>query len=281
MKMTTIVATALVAILAANPAFAEDKKWTEVRIGTEGDYAPWNFTKPDGTIAGFEVDLFNDLCQRMGVKCTFMAQDFDSMIPALNAGKFDAIVDSLTITDKRKEVIDFSIPYGTLCYTFATSDGDIETKLPPDDTIISLDNEAATNAALDKIKAALTDKTIGTLAGGGSVAFVNTYLQGTTLLRQYKTPDARDLDFTAGRLDVIIGTKDQLTDLAKKPGNDSIKVVGPCFQGGILGQGVGVGLRKADTDLKALFDKAIAEAKADGTIKKLSTPVFGVDLTPQ
>lgn len=64
-------------------------------------------------------------------------------------------------------------------------------------------------------------------------------------------------------------------------GNDSIKVVGPCFQGGILGQGVGVGVRKADTDLKALFDKAIADAKADGTIKKLSEPVFGVDLTPQ
>ncbi|CAN7693920.1 transporter substrate-binding domain-containing protein [Mesorhizobium sp. LjRoot246] len=281
MKYTTRLAVVLVVLVAAYPAFAKDKKITEVLIATEGGYQPWNYTKPDGTIAGFEIDLANDLCSRMKVKCTFTAQSFDSMIPALNAGKFDAIMDSLTITPKREEVIGFSAPYGSLCYTFATSNSDIESKLKPDDSIISLDNEPATKSALDLLKAAFTDKTIGTLAGGGSVAFVDTYLKGSTLMRQYKTPEARDLDLAAGRLDVIIGTKDQLVDLVKKPGNESVKVVGPCFQGGLLGKGVGVGVRKEDTNLKALFDKAIAEAKKDGTIKKLSVPVFGVDLTPQ
>jgi len=281
MKIHTSLAVALIALVATNTAYAEDKKWTEVRIATEGGYQPWNYTKPDGTIAGFEIDLANDLCKQMQVKCTFTAESFDSMIPALNAGKFDAIMDALTITPKREEAIGFSVPYGTLCYTFATSNSDIESKLPPNGTIISLDNESATTSALAPIKAAFKDKTIGTLAAGGSVAFVDSYLKDTTLMRQYKTPEERNLDLAAGRLDAIIGTKDQLVDLAKKPGNERVKVVGPCFQGGVLGKGVGVGVRKQDTDLKAMFDKAIAQAKQDGTIKELSVPVFGVDVTPQ
>jgi len=273
--------TALMALLIADPSFAKDKTYTEIVIATEGGYQPWNYTKPDGTIAGFEIDLANDLCSRMKIKCTFSAQSFDSMIPSLNAGKFDAIMDSLTITPKREEVISFTAPYGSLCYTFATSNTDVQGKLKAEDRVISLDSESATKSALEPIKAAFTDKTIGTLAGGGSVAFVDANLKGSTLMRQYKTPEARDLDLTAGRLDVIIGSKDQLVDLVKKPGNESVKIVGPCFQGGLLGKGVGVGLRKDDKSLKALFDKAIAEAGKDGTIKKLSIPAFGVDLTPQ
>lgn len=281
MNMTARLATALALLAVANPAFAAGKKWTEVSIATEGGYQPWNYTKPDGTLAGFEIDLANDLCNRMKVKCTFTAQAFDSMIPALNAGKFDAIMDSLLITPKREEAIGFSIPYGTLCYTFATTAADIVGGLKGNDSIVSLDNEAATKGAVETVKAALKDKTIGTLAAGGSVTFVDTYLKGVTLTRQYKTPEARDLDLSAGRVDVVIGTKDQLTDLVKKPGNEPVKIAGPCFQGGALGKGVGVGVRKKDTELKALFDKAIAESKKDGTIKKLSEPVFGVDVTPQ
>lgn len=281
MKQNISLAVALAALTVAHPGFAKDKKYTEILIATEGGYQPWNYTKPDGTIAGFEIDLANDLCGRMKIKCTFTAQSFDSMIPSLNAGKFDAIMDSLTITPKRQEVINFTAPYGSLCYTFATSSSDIQSKIKAEESVISLDNETATKAALEPIKAAFTDKTIGTLSGGGSVAFVDANLKGSTLMRQYKTPEARDLDLAAGRLDVIIGSKDQLVDLVKKPGNEAVKLAGPCFQGGLLGKGVGIGLRKDDTVLKAMFDKAIEEASKDGTIKKLSVPAFGVDLTPQ
>jgi octopine/nopaline transport system substrate-binding protein len=281
MKSYKAIATGLIIMAAASAAHAENKKWTEVRIATEGGFIPWNYTKPDGTLAGFEIDLANDLCRRMQVKCTITAQAFDSMIPALNAGKFDALIDAVTITPKRAEVIGFSVPYGSICYTLATSSDDIAKTLPADDRIISLDDEAATTSELEPMTAALKDKTIGTLAAGGSVAFVEKYLKGTTLMRQYKTPEARDLDLAAGRVDVIVGGKDTLMAASKKPGNESMKIAGPCFQGGVIGKGVGVGLRKEDTGLKALFDKAIAEAQKDGTIKNLSVPVFGIDVTPQ
>jgi octopine/nopaline transport system substrate-binding protein len=282
MKASVLMAAVAAVALTNLGARADDKKWTEIRIVTEGGFLPWNYTKPDGTVAGFEIDLVHNLCDRMNVKCTIATQSFDGMIPALNSGKYDAIVDDLAITPKREEVIAFSVPYAALCYTFATlKDSDIAKKLPPDDRVISLENEAAAAKALEPIKAALKDKSIGTLSAGTSVAFVDTYLKGVTLMRQYKTPDARDLDLVSGRVDVITGSKDALLGAAAKQGNSGIIIAGPCFQGGVVGKGAGVGLRKEDTALRAMFDKAIKEAQADGTIRKLSEPIFHMDVTPQ
>ncbi|MCP3461049.1 transporter substrate-binding domain-containing protein [Bradyrhizobium sp. CCGUVB23] len=282
MTRNKVIATTLIALAAAGTVEAQDRKWTEVRIVTEGGFLPWNYTKPDGTLAGFEIELANDLCRRMQVKCTITAQSFDSLIPALNAGKFDAIIDDVAITAKREEVIAFSRPYASLCYTFATSsDSDLASKLQADDRIIPLANEAAVASALEPLKTAFKDKTLGTLSAGTSVAFVEAYLKGVAQTRQYKTPEARDLDLVSGRVDVIVGSKDALLAASAQQGKDSMKIVGPCFQGGVVGKGAGIGLRKQDADLKAMFDKAIAEALEDGTIKKLSMPIFGMDVTPQ
>ena len=264
-----------------NAAHAEDKDWKEIHIATEGGFVPWNYTKADGTLAGFEIDLAKDLCDRMKVKCTITAEAFDSMIPALNAGKFDAIMDDLAITPKREEAILFSTPYASLCYTFATTkDSDLAKALPADDNIYSLNTPGAADKAMDAVKAALKDKTLGTLAAGTSVSFTEAYLKGSALVRQYKTPQARDLDLVAGRVDAIVGSKDSLLATSKKPGNENMQIAGGCFAGGVVGKGAGVGLRKTDTKLKEMFDKAIASAKADGTIERLSKPVFGLDVTP-
>ncbi len=103
-------ATFLAAALAFAPtAFAKD--WKTVVIGMEGAYEPWNLTDSSGKIVGFEVDLVNDLCKRAGFECKIIAQDWDGMIPGLKAGKFDVIMDGMSITDERKKEIDFSKPY--------------------------------------------------------------------------------------------------------------------------------------------------------------------------
>ena len=273
---------AVASTLTFAPAAHAQKQWTEVKIVTEGGFLPWNYTKPDGSLAGFEIDLAYELCRRMGVKCTVTAQAFDGMIPGLNAGKFDAIIDDVAITPRREEVIAFSVPYAALCYTFATLKGsDVAEKLPPSDDVITLENKAAADKALHGVRAALKDKAVGTLAAGTSVAFADSYLKGTALTRQYKTPDARDLDLIAGRVDAIVGSKDALLSIASKAGSADVVLAGPCFQGGVVGKGAGVGLRKQDAELKAMFDKAIREAQADGTIKRLSEPVFHMDVTPR
>src|ERR1700688_4944215 len=92
-------------------SLAEAKDWKTVVIGMEGAYEPYNLTDPSGKIVGFEPDLVMDLCGRMKVECKIIAQDWDGMIPGLQAGKFDVIMDGMSITEERMKEIDFSKPY--------------------------------------------------------------------------------------------------------------------------------------------------------------------------
>ena len=82
-----------------------------LRIATEGTYAPFNYTNPDGSLGGFDVDIANALCNKMQTECQIIAQDWDGIIPALKTGKFDAIVAAMSVTPERSEQVDFSEPY--------------------------------------------------------------------------------------------------------------------------------------------------------------------------
>jgi octopine/nopaline transport system substrate-binding protein len=100
-------------------------------------------------------------------------------------------------------------------------------------------------------------------------------------IREYKTTEAHDLDLAAGRIDGILADSATLRGTLEKPEFKDYAIVGPGFTGGVLGRGVGVGMRKDDTELKAMFDDAIKAAIADGTVKKISEKWFKSDLTPQ
>lgn len=263
-------------------AMAQEKTWTKIRVATEGAFAPWNFTKPDGTLDGFEIELYKDLCSRMKVECTIEAQSFDGIIPALNAGKFDAIMAGMSATAKREEVMAFTQPYGTTGQTFAVLKSGPLAAMPLNGKVFSLaSNEASAAAAIEELKPFLKGKTIGVQGSSIAANFLDKYLKGTAEIREYKTTEQHDLDLTAGRLDVIMASTAYLSGAAAKAGNEEMTLVGPRFQGGMLGRGSSVGLRKSDPELKAMFDKAITEAKADGTIEKLSMKYFGFDVTPR
>jgi octopine/nopaline transport system substrate-binding protein len=263
-------------------AMAQEKTWTKIRVATEGAFAPWNFTKPDGSLDGFEIELYKDLCSRMKVECTIEAQSFDGIIPALNAGKFDAIMAGMSATAKREEVMAFTQPYGTTGQTFAVLKSGPLANLPLNGKIFSLaTNEAGAAAAVEELKPTLKGKTIGVQGSSIAANFLDKYLKGTAEIREYKTTEQHDLDLTAGRIDLIMASTAYLSGAAAKAGNEEMTLVGPRFQGGMLGRGSSVGLRKSDPELKAMFDKAITEAKADGTIEKLSMKYFGFEVTPR
>jgi octopine/nopaline transport system substrate-binding protein len=273
---------ATVLVAAATAAHSEDKKWTAVSIATEGAFKPYNFTKPDGTLDGYEIELSKYLCDHMKVECKVVVQNFDGMIPALNAGKFDAIISGMSATAKREEVIAFSDSYGSTGQAFATSKSSELANLPQKGQVFSLaSDEAGAVAEIDRIKPMLQGKTIGVQTASTGAAFVNKYLKDVVEVREYKTTEEHDLDLKAGRVDLVMASMAYLTTASQKPGNEDMTTTGPRFQGGFLGRGSSVGLRKDDAELKAMFNDAIAAAKADGTIKMLSEKWFGFDVTPK
>ncbi len=260
----------------------ESKKWTTVRIGTEGAFRPFNFTRPDGTLDGYEIELYKVLCKSMQVKCEIVIQPFTSMIPALNAGKFDAIMSGMSATDKRREVIAFSVPYSNSGQTFAALKDSPLAKLPDTGVRFSLNNdEAGAIKELDKIKPLIEGKTIGVQTASIAANFLSHYLKGVVKVREYKTTEEHDLDLNAGRVDFIIASSTYLNGAREKSGNANMVLAGPSFIGGMLGSGSAIGLRKSDVELKKMFDDAILKAKQDGTLKKLGIKWFGQDVTPQ
>ena len=176
------------------------------------------------------------------------------------------------------EVITFSRPYTQSPSTFAVlKDGPLA-NLPVNR--LSLDDEAATEAAVKVLTPLLKGKVVGVQVSTIQADLLAKYFKGVVEVRTYKTTEEHDLDLQAGRVDAVIGSTSYFVSTLAKPGGDKVKLAGPLFTGGLLGKGAGVGLRKADTDLQAMFTTAINAALADGTIKKLSLQWFKTDISP-
>lgn len=274
MNLKTILCASL--LLVGGQAVAQEQTIT---IATEGAYAPWNFSGPNGTLEGFEIDLANALCERMKVKCEIIAQNWDGIIPSLTAKKYDAIMAAMSVTEARKEVIDFSIPYAAAINTMVVPvDGPLA-NLPGTGESYNLDTQAeAAKSRLAEVAAALEGKVVGVQGSTTASTFLETYLPGVET-REYKSTEEHNLDLVSGRLDAVLANATVLAASLETPEMKAVKFAGPMFSGGIFGV-TAVGLRKEDTALKAQFDEAIAAALADGTIKQLSEKWFGIDISP-
>lgn len=279
--MSTLRSLGLAAVAFATVASGALAQPKSITIASEGAYAPWNIMKPGGVLDGYEIDLAKDLCKRMKVECKIVATDWDGMIPALQAGKFDAIMAGMNITDKRKETIAFSEPYGATPNGFLVVKGGPLAQLPGTGSTFSLKTQEAEGLkAIAAMKAAAKGKTLGAQGSTTNANFLDKYFKDVADVREYKTAEQHDLDLQAGRLDATFAQLSYQNETVKKLG-DGYVLAGATFTGGVLGEGVAAGLRKQDVELKAAFDAAIKAATADGTIKALSVKWFGFDITPQ
>ncbi|MGD0639306.1 MAG: transporter substrate-binding domain-containing protein [Roseiarcus sp.] len=260
---------------------ASAKDWKTVVIGMEGAYEPYNLTDPNGKIVGFEPDVAMDACARMKVECKIIAQDWDGMIPGLQAGKFDVIMDGMSITDERKKQIDFSIPYASVPAAFATAKTSPLAKMALNGKAINFDKDkAGGEAAIKALKEALKGKTIGVQVSTTHATFVGDNLKDVATIKEYKTTDERDLDLKSGRIDAVLDDQPTIVAMLGKDDAKDFTSFGPLLTGGDFGVGVGMGLRKTDADLTAKFDAALKSAFADGSIKKYSLKWFKIDTTP-
>ncbi len=263
--------------LACSPP-AQAKDWKTLTIALEGSYEPWNLTKPDGTLGGLEPELAADLCARMKVECKLIAQDWDGMIASLNGGKFDVIMDALSVTPERKDVIAFSIPYAATPAAFVVSKTGDLAKMPGTGTAITLTGTDADKAAVEPLRAALKGKSIGIQSATVYSKFIYDNFKDIATIREYKTPAEHDLDLVAGRIDAAFDDATYFSLAMTKPDNADLAFGGPQIDGPIWGEGEALGLRKGDADLKAMFDTAIKAALADGTVKALSLKWFKLDV---
>ena len=276
-KIATAVAAATVAFgVSAGAALAAD--WSKITIATEGAYAPWNFTDSNGNLVGFEIDLAQDLCKRMGAECSIIGTAWDGIIPSLQGGKFDAIMAGMSITEKRKQVISFSAAYAATPAKLAVLKDSPLLKADLVDMKANLDSiEPAEKDAIEKMKAALKGKTVGVQVSTTHANFLEEFFSGTVDIKSYDTQENLDLDLLAGRVDAALASLSYWKPALDGDLGQKATVIGTEFTGGPFGSGVGVGIRQQDADLNEKFTAAIGQACADGTIRKLAMQWFGFD----
>jgi polar amino acid transport system substrate-binding protein len=248
-------ATALLALTAVSGAKAEEKV---VRIGTEGAYPPFNFIDQSGKLEGFDVDIGLALCEKMKVKCELVAQDWDGIIPALLAGKYDFIIASMFITDERKKVVNFTDPYYVAAMTHVVAKG---------------------SDLKDFTDAGLAGKSVGAQSSTTQAEYIQKMYPSADI-RLYKTQDEANLDMANGRLDVMVGDYLPLLEWTTKSEDGKCcelagdAITDPAF----VGEGVGMAVRKEDNELRQNLNKALAEILADGTYKKINDKYFTINI---
>ena len=262
--------------VAAIMIFFSSAQADSIRIGTEGAYPPWNAKDESGKLIGFEVELANWLCIYMEADCTLVEQDWDGMIPGLIMRKYDAIMAGMSITDERMKTINFSQGYADEVASLAVMKGSSLEGMDTPKAINLSTGGGDVKKALKTLTAALAGKTIGVQTATIHQNFLESGDVGSVKIRTYKTQDEVNLDLAAGRIDAALAAAVAFTDYAEKSGKPVV-LVGPTFSGGAFGNGVGVGIRKDDTDLLNRFNKAINTARKTGKISELAIKWFGFD----
>ena len=248
----------------------------KIRIGTEGAYPPWNSKDASGKLIGFEVELAWTLCRYIGQQCEIVEQDWDGMIPALIMRKFDAIMAGMSITDERKKAINFSQGYADEVASLAVMKGSNLEGIQTSEGINLTKKSGTVKKDLKTITQALAGKTVCVQTATIHQNFLESGDVGKVNVRTYKTQDEVNLDLASGRCDVALAAAVAFTDYAEKS-KKPVVLVGPTFSGGAFGNGVGVGIRKDDTELLKAFNSAINKARKNGDISRIATKWFGFD----
>jgi polar amino acid transport system substrate-binding protein len=230
--------------------FAAEAK-ADLKFGVAAEpYPPFTSKDASGKWVGWEVDLMDAVCAQMKEKCELVEVAWDGIIPSLTAKQIDVIWSSMSITEDRKKTIDFTMMYyNTPTVIIGAKDGDKD---------ISPEH--------------LKGKTIGVQVSTIHQKYVEKYFGAGSTIKTYQTQDEANNDLAAGRLDYVQADGSALDAYLKTDQGAAcceLKAAVP-EDPAILGEGVGGGLRKEDTELKAKLDAAITALAKSGEINKIT-----------
>ena len=238
-----LLAAAATLVFSAN-ALAVDK----YKVGIEGAYPPFNNKNPSGQVVGFDYDIAMALCAKMKAECEVVTSDWDGIIPALNAKKYDFIVSSLSITEDRKQAVDFTDPYYSNKQQFVAKKG-VEFKTDID---------------------SLKSKQLGTQRSTQAATWLEDNVGGD--IKLYDTQENAYLDLSSGRVGGLLADKYAIYGWLKDdPAGKDYE-----FKGKPINEDdkVGIALRKGESDLRTKLNLALKEIKEDGTYKKINDKYF-------
>ncbi|TCD11821.1 ABC transporter substrate-binding protein [Oricola cellulosilytica] len=257
MRLTSGLLAATAAIALTIGGAQADNHAMKIKIGTEGAYPPFNNLEADGSLVGFDIDIAKALCDEMKADCEFVTQDWDGIIPALLAGKFDAIIASMSITEERKEKVDFTNKYYNS---------------PP---AIAVPKDSDITEATD---AGLSGKTIGAQSATTHSNYAEEKLSSAEI-KLYPTPDEYKLDIANGRIDAVIDDVIVLSEWLATEDGACCKILGTLTPDPVInGEGAGIAIRKGEDELREKFNAAIDAIIANGTYKEINDKYFDVDV---
>ena len=245
-------------VLGLGNSTASAKDWETIRIGVEGAYPPFSSIAADGKLVGFDIDIAHALCAEMGAKCTLVQQDWDGIIPALLARKYDAIIASMSITAERKKKVAFTGKYYQTPAKFARKKG----------------------SGIEVNKTGLQGKVVGVQRATTYDNFITEKFGSGVDIKRYATQDEAYLDAAAGRLDLLLADSVALKDgFLETDQGKGWEFVGPDYTDvKYFGEGAGIAVAKKNQDLVDKFNKAIEAIRANGTYQKINAKYFEFDV---
>lgn len=233
-----------------------------LKVGIDDTYPPMEFKNDDGKTDGFDIDFANKIGEKLGKKIEFVPTQWSGIFLALESGKFDCIISSLSITDERKKTISFTRPYisNTQVIVLKSDNSDIESAEDLKDKIVAVQ--------------------IGTTSEEACIKF-----NEKTPFKDFKKYDGMTEALTEikiGRVDAVV------TDLvvgkyfvAMDKNEAESKGTSPNYKlinAGLPSEPIGIGFKK-DNQLAGEVDKIVGEMMDDGTLKEISEKWFGEDMT--
>jgi arginine transport system substrate-binding protein len=226
----------------------------KITFATEGTYPPFESVGPSGKLQGFDIDMANAICAKLKAQCVFINQPFDSLIPSLKIGKFDAIIAAMAITPERQKVIDFSVPYYSDSVSFV----------------------ALNSVNFDVTPGKLKDKIIGVQQGTTFQNYLQHIYGKDVTVKTYASQQNAFMDLSAGRVDAVMGDTPLVALWLKDQEKNKFHVLGKPINNPLyFGVGNGIAVKKGNTALLNQLNGAISSLKKDGTAAKLEQKYFG------